>query len=843
MLVSSIRKLLKGRNRRSDAQRRRALSTRLPRRWCFEALEARLVLSPLAGDIQAVVTSDNSVSIYGESVTLTAAVTNLSGSGAAPTGSVEFFDGATDLGPGGLANVGNPTASWSLTTPSLHAGAHSITAAYIASGNFSNATSVAFLQTVGKADADLEINGYEAPYDGLAHGLSGTATGAFGESLNGLLNLGGEYTDAGTSAAAWYFAGNQDYNSAGGTFDIVIDKAYANIEIDGYTGPYDGHAHGISGTATGVLGEPLSSLLHFGGATRMDAGVTTGTWSFAGNNDYVGAADDPVSETGTADIAINPANTTTTVTSSSGANASAFNSAVTFTAMVSNTDSAVPPAGHVEFYDGMVDTAHHLGSGTPSTITSSTAAWTFATSTLAVGTHSIIATYTPATVLDNTGHAVQDFTPSDNSAAPLLQTVKTFNLFNGFLQPVSLNRAFKLGSTIPLKWQVTDANGKLITTTSVISKLTVKGTHTGTYTLYDGAKSYYTSGGTVLRYDTAGSQFVFNWSTGAPFIQDTYTVTVTLSDGTNHSGTVTLSTNGGNYGLVIDGTNANAHVAGGLLAGDLTLYVDNSNGKITADEMARIEEAVANVETLISPYGTDLHMVDSTIGDAANIVIELDSTSAVGGMADGVLGCTTTTGLITFIDGWNWYAGTDPNRVGLNQYDFQTVVTHELGHSLGLGHSSDPSSVMYPTLDTGVARRAMVLADLNIADADGTADGLHALFPHGHHPSKRAVSHESFAKRLGTEASILGVATFGAAVPDAAAIVEWRRNAGISPTSRNGVSAGARWKELTDQLSKELSVAHGSRGRSMLIEKHALDQIFEWLTDGSAVASGAGWRA
>ena len=46
------------------------------------------------------VLSNNDPSTFGQNVTFTATVTNTSGSGGPPTGAVEFFDGATDLGPG-----------------------------------------------------------------------------------------------------------------------------------------------------------------------------------------------------------------------------------------------------------------------------------------------------------------------------------------------------------------------------------------------------------------------------------------------------------------------------------------------------------------------------------------------------------------------------------------------------------------------------------------------------------------------------------------------------------------------------------------------------------------------
>ena len=65
-----------------------------------------------------------------------------------------------------------------------------------------------------------------------------------------------------------------------------------------------------------------------------------------------------------------------------------------------------------------------------------------------------------------------------------------------------------------------------------------------------------------------------------------------------------------------------------------------------------------------------------------------------------------------FLNGWNWYFGSDSGAITTQQFDFQTVVTHELGHALGLGHSTDTGSVMFPFLGTGEARRALTANDL-----------------------------------------------------------------------------------------------------------------------------------
>jgi hypothetical protein len=74
----------------------------------------------------------------GQSVTFTANVAPQSGTGA-PSGSVNFLDGATVIGSGVLSNAGVATFS----TSSLAVGAHMITAAYQADPNFAVSTSSA----------------------------------------------------------------------------------------------------------------------------------------------------------------------------------------------------------------------------------------------------------------------------------------------------------------------------------------------------------------------------------------------------------------------------------------------------------------------------------------------------------------------------------------------------------------------------------------------------------------------------------------------------------------------------------------------------------------------------
>ncbi len=71
-----------------------------------------------------------------------------------------------------------------------------------------------------------------------------------------------------------------NYNDESGTVAIVINKADATVSVTGYTGVYDGAAHGATGTATGVGGAALSGLELGDSFTNVPGG--TANWTFTG---------------------------------------------------------------------------------------------------------------------------------------------------------------------------------------------------------------------------------------------------------------------------------------------------------------------------------------------------------------------------------------------------------------------------------------------------------------------------------------------------------------------------------------------------------------------------------
>jgi len=84
--------------------------------------------------------------------------------------------------------------------------------------------------------------------------------------------------------------------------------------------------------------------------------------------------------------------------------------------------------------------------------------------------------------------------------------------------------------------------------------------------------------------------------------------------------------------------------------------------------------------------------------------------------AYGSFDCTGLQGDIHFNDEtFAWGTGN-----GGSVQDIQTIALHELGHSLGLGHSDDANAVMYASSPLGAIRRSLAADDIN---------GIRAIYP------------------------------------------------------------------------------------------------------------------
>ncbi len=217
------------------------------------------------------------------------------------------YDAVAHNATGSAKGVGGVDLSAGLNLGASFTDAPGGTANWTFTGGINyNSTNGTAVIAIAKADATVTVTGYTGTYDALPHSATGSAKGLGGVDLSAGLNLGAAFTNAPGGTANWTFSGGTNYNNASGTAVIAITKANATITVNGYTGIYDGAAHGASGSATGVGGVNLSSEFNLGAKfTNVPGG--TANWTFAGGTNYNNA-------NGPAAIVINKANATVIVT-------------------------------------------------------------------------------------------------------------------------------------------------------------------------------------------------------------------------------------------------------------------------------------------------------------------------------------------------------------------------------------------------------------------------------------------------------------------------------------------------------------------------------------------------
>jgi hypothetical protein len=163
-------------------------------------------------------------------------------------------------------------------------------------------------------------------------------------------------------------------------------------------------------------------------------------------------------------------------------------------------------------------------------------------------------------------------------------------------------------------------------------------------------------------------------------------------------------------------------------AATVTVYVDSQSGNVNADQLARIQDALAQ----FNRAGSGLHLLEVADPALADVIVRNAAATDVGSKATGVLGSTefmynqSASGTIAggspfyhllgpvnvaLITGWNWYAGASMT-VPADQYDYESVALHELARAVGINYSSGPQSVGLASLSMGETRRQLNETDV-----------------------------------------------------------------------------------------------------------------------------------
>ena len=382
---------------------------------------------------EAVVSSLNP-SMFGDAVTFTAtlSITNsataiITPKGAsAPTGTVQFRDGAVNLG----APVPLTGLTAALTTSVLAVGSHPITARYSGDASYAASTSPVLIQVVTApppiATSVALVSSLNPSLVGQAVTFMATVTGngptGTIQFKDGAANLGAPVAMSGGAAAlttsaltlgthpitAVYSGDSANLASTSPILNQVVNAPpTGTIALVSSLNPsLVGQAVTFTATVTGNT--PTGTVQFKDGATNLGAPVALTGGSAALTTSALSIGTHPITATYSGDannagvtssilnqVVNAPAPVTSTTSLSSSANPSAAGQAVTFTATVTGSN----PTGTVQFKDGTTvigavatpseSIAAHAGP--KAALVGGTA--TLTTSALAPGSHSITAVY------------------------------------------------------------------------------------------------------------------------------------------------------------------------------------------------------------------------------------------------------------------------------------------------------------------------------------------------------------------------------------------------------------------------------------------------------------------
>jgi len=248
-----------------------------------------------ANTTTATVSSTVNPSVFGQTVTFSTTVTAVAPGAGVPTGTVTFFDGATNIGSGTL----NGSGQASISVSNLNVGSHSITASYGGSSNFNSSTSaLALSQVVNKANTTTTVVASPNPatlggtvtftvtVSPVAPG-AGVPTGTVQVKDNGI-NVGGPVTLVGGSATVTktpvtgppgthtvtaIYSGDTHFNTSTGTTTYTVGFRFE-----------DTHTHNVLIVVPGAPGECTWTWISNGVTIFANA---PGSLQFLGNGDVL----------------------------------------------------------------------------------------------------------------------------------------------------------------------------------------------------------------------------------------------------------------------------------------------------------------------------------------------------------------------------------------------------------------------------------------------------------------------------------------------------------------------------------------------------------------------------
>ena len=736
----------------------------------------------------------NAMPTVGESITLSATVTSTAVP--QPTGVVNFTDNGSSLSSASLNGSGIAT----LTLNSLAPGAHSIVANYVGDTDNAVSSSSPLIETVAQIATTTTLTSDANPLSaGATLHLTATVALAAGATADGPLTGQVMFADGPTSLGtasldgsghatlavnalavgghtlvANYSGATNYATSSSAPLAQQVQKTATTVSVtQSATTVLAGMPVSFTATVTSSTGIPTGTATLYDGGTSIQtaplnpqgmASFSTSTLSGASHTLTVGYSGDTSYQADTSSPWTETVNLAQpTLTLSGPANAVDVGTTGTFTGNLASP--GVTPTGTLTLRDGATVIASQPA----------TSGFSFSTSSLALGTHTLSVAYSGD--IDNSSVVSSSITVTIQQA-PTATALSSSANPGTFGQPVTLTASvvssgpgltgtvtFLDGGT-PLN-TTTLANGTGTLTTSALAF----GAHNIT-AVYNGDAQHAVSSSTALServVEPATATLTSSLNPAVAGVDVTLTATILATGGQVPTGSVIFRDGATVLGtVVLDGGGAAMLHTSSLAVGAHVItvsYEGDSNVAAASGSMAQtILNATtqvgltvsANPDTYSSPL-TFTATVSSNGGSATGSVIFLDGGATLGsamlnGQERAILALSTLSpGVHTVLAK---YAG--DGRASASSSDSVSIVVKQTT-SLALTSSSNPALTLSPiTLTANLTNPGAAAATGSVVFTEGTAQlGTAALDASGHAsltlPSLPAGMHTIMASYAGDE--------------------------------------------------------------------------------------------